>query len=56
VETEAQSALLLEMGVLFGQGYLFSKAISMEALIQMARRKGAFCADGTLKSPMPVRA
>lgn len=55
VETEAQSALLLEMGVLYGQGYLFSRAVPMEELIQMARRKGAFCADGTLRSPRPIR-
>ncbi len=55
VETEAQSALLLEMGVLYGQGYLFSKAVTMEKLIHMARRKGAFCADGTLRSPRPIR-
>lgn len=46
VETEDQSALLLGMGVLVGQGYLFSKAIPMDALIQMARCDGAICTHG----------
>ena len=38
VETEDQSAVLLEMGIVIGQGYLFSKAVPMDALLCMAGR------------------
>ncbi|SEF26896.1 EAL domain-containing protein [Variovorax sp. NFACC27] len=55
VETEDQSTLLLEMGVLFGQGYLFSRAVPMDDLIRMARRRAAFRVDGALKSPRSDR-
>ncbi|RSZ47260.1 MULTISPECIES: GGDEF domain-containing phosphodiesterase [unclassified Variovorax] len=46
VETEDQSTLLLEMGVLVGQGYLFSKAVPMDTLIQIACHDGAIFGEG----------
>ena len=54
VETEDQSTLLLEMGVLVGRGYLFSKAVPMETLIQISRHDGAIFVAGTPKTPAPM--
>lgn len=37
VETETQLEILVKMGIKFGQGYLFSKAVSMNDLIELSR-------------------
>ncbi|ODU11635.1 MULTISPECIES: EAL domain-containing protein [Variovorax] len=39
VETEAQLAILIDMGIKFGQGFLLSKAVPMDDLIELARRE-----------------
>ncbi|BFO56687.1 MULTISPECIES: EAL domain-containing protein [Comamonadaceae] len=37
VETEVQSALLCQMGIYFGQGYLFSRALPMHDVLALPR-------------------
>ena len=39
VETEAQRAILLELGCDYGQGYLFSAPLTADALVSLLQRQ-----------------